>query len=191
MARRDEPSRPWLNGPIAEDERHGRGLGPTLGMDMSVEHEREELERCLKDRAEHAAEVQAGGDVEPGSGAAGGPRSGGLGDTHGGALLPDLNDSVLKAPGVGGAGHDFGTGPTAGSVGSGNGSGFGASLGQGRNAPPEFRPPGGDQPIGRNEQQDARMAHGLAQGGAGPSKTAPDQTRAEGDFGSINNTDGL
>jgi hypothetical protein len=205
MARPDEPHTPdqWLNGPIAEDERDGRGLGPTLGMDVSVEHERDELERGIPEGGPTNLEAAAGaGRSEAGVQTQAPGEAGALdSSTYGGAgaelrrettpAQPDLNDSVLKSPGAGGAGHDFGTGPTAGDVGGANAAGFGASLGQKDDAPPFFKPPGGDQPLSDNEQQDSRKSHGLAQGGAGPSETAPDQTRAQGTLGSINDTEGL
>ena len=56
----------WLNGPIAESDNGGRGLGPTLGMDLSVEHEQEELARCQRERASRASSTneQPGADTE-------------------------------------------------------------------------------------------------------------------------------
>lgn len=90
-----------------------------------------------------------------------------------------LGDGVLRAPEEG----------ATGDVGGADGGGLGASLGL-RDPTPKSIAPAADPEGAGNEQADARLDQARAQGGH-PERSAPDQTRAEGDAGSINNTDGL
>lgn len=100
-----------------------------------------------------------------------------------------LGDGVLRAAGTGGSGDTGGAIPTAGDVGGANAAGFGASLGVADPTPKSIAPAADPDGAG-NEQADARLDQARAQGGS-PERAAPDQTRAEGTAGSINETDGL
>ena len=94
-----------------------------------------------------------------------------------------LGDGELRSAEAGGAG------PTAGDIGGANAAGFGATLGTDDPTPGSIAPAAAVD-AASNEQSDARLAQGRAQGGRAD-LAAPDQTRAVGEVGSINDTDGL
>lgn len=102
----------------------------------------------------------------------------------------DLGDGVLRTTETGGTGSAAGSAPLAGDVGGGNAGGFGATLGMRDPTPGSIAPAADADRDSANEQQDARRAQAAAQSGH-PERAAPDQTRAEGRAGSINDTDGL
>jgi hypothetical protein len=155
-------------------------------MDVSVEHEREELERCLHENGQ-APQLNAG-PASGGSGLDPSAPSGGLG-AQGMAqpARPDFGDSILRQAGAGGSGE---TGFVAGETGA-HGGALGSTLGASPDRPPEYRAPAADPDMDpANEQQAELMQQARAQGGQ-PERSAPDQTRAEGRLGSINDSDGL
>lgn len=148
----------------------GEGVGPTLRPDLIAErlqHEedRQEIERQVYERrtfADRAAEAQIAERGAPdGSGAV--------------AAGQDLTGDVLRGAGAGGPGAGEG----------GAAEGMGATLGDDHNRPLGAAIPEGVG--GDNEQQGARLAHGMAQSGEG---AATDQTRGQGRLGSINETEG-
>lgn len=94
-----------------------------------------------------------------------------------------LGDGELRSAKAGGAG------PTAGDVGGAKAAGFGSSLGS-KDPDPTSIPPAAAIDGAGDEQSDARLAKARAQSGRAD-LAAPDQTRAVGEVGSINETDGL
>lgn len=128
----------------------------------------------------------SGGVTGVGGGAAADPTKQASGERLGSEIAAariGLGDGELRSAEAGGAG------PTAGDVGGANAAGFGASLGGGDPTPGSIAPAAAVD-AASNEQSDARLAQARAQGGR-TDVSAPDQTRAVGEVGSINDTDGL